>query len=159
MTHASRSIHSFHFLKSAFFDFTGMSSSADESDSSRLSKLIHFAQNSPIKFVALLTLLVTGAVPVGAFLLYAAGTVVCTVLAAVILDLCLLVFGVFGLALALCFAGCISAGVAGLFAMVYFAYTVAGRSLKSARARLTTSNDTSSSGTSSEDEESFDKNK
>ena len=136
-----------------------MSSSADESDSSRLSKLIHFAQNSPIKFVALLTLLVTGAVPVGAFLLYAAGTIVCTVIAAVVLDLSLLVFGVFGLALALCFAGCITAGVAGLFAVVYFAYTVAVGSLKSARARLTPSNDTSTPGTSSEDDESFDKNK
>ena len=131
---------------------------ADESDSSRLSKIIHFAQSSPIKFVALLTLLVTGAVPVGAFLLYAAGTIVCTLIAAVVLDLSLLAFGVFVLALALCFAGCITGGVAGLFTVFYFTYRAAVCSLKNARARLTPSTDTSPS-TSSEDDETFDKNK
>jgi hypothetical protein len=132
-----------------------MSSSADES---RLSKIILFAQQSPIKFVALVTLLVTGAVPVGAFLLYAAGTVACTIIAAVVLDLSLLVFGVFCLALALCFAGCITGGVAGLFAVVYVAYRAAVESFKGAKARLTPSTVTSSD-TSSEDDATFDKNK
>ena len=138
-----------------------MSSSPEheEDPDSRLSKITSFALLNPIKFVALLTLLVTGAVPVVAFLLYAAGTIVCTIIAAIVLDLTLLAFGVFGLAVALCFAGCITGGVAALFSVVYFGYRAAVESISRAKARLTPSTVTSSADTSSEGDETFDKNK
>lgn len=161
MTHVSHCVHSFRYLKDAFFDFSSMSSTTEREAylGDRLSKVVRFAQQNPIKFVALLSLLVTGALPVGAFLLYATGTVVCTVVAAIVLDLALLAFGVFGLALALCVVGCITGGVAGLFSVVYFSYKAAVGSLNKAKARLTPSTIASSSGTNSEGDEIFDKDK
>ena len=127
--------------------------------SDRLNQLIQFAKQNPIKFVALSCFVVTGAVPVGAFLLYATGTVVCTLVAAIVLDLTLLALGVFGLATALCFVGCITGGVAGLFSLVYLGYRAAVGSLNRAKATLTPSTVTPSPGTNSEGEETLDKNK
>ena len=123
--------------------------------------LTSYAMQSPVKFVALATLALTGAVPVGVFLLYAAGTVVGTAIAALVLDLALLTFGVFGLAVGLCFAACISCGVAGVFSAAYFGYRAAVGSLKRARTRLSPSTvaASSSSGTTSEEGETFDKEK
>lgn len=127
--------------------------------SDRLNQLVQFAKQNPVKFVALSCFVVTGAVPVGAFLLYATGTVVCTVVAAIVLDLALLAVGVFGLATALCFVGCITGGVAALFSLVYLGYKAAVGSLNRAKASLTPSTVTPSPGTNSEGEETLDKNK
>ena len=150
-THASHCVHSFQYLKDAFLDFPSMSS---ETTADRVSKIVQYALQNPIKFVALLSLAVTGAVPVVAFLLYVAGTVVCTVVAAVVLDLALLALGVFGLALALCFVCCISGGVVGLFSLVYFGYRAAVGGLNRARANLTPAT-VGGGTTSSEGDEAF----
>lgn len=136
-----------------------MSSTTDVEVSDRLNTLVHFAKQSPIKFVAVSCFVVTGAVPVGAFLLYATGTVVGTLVAAIVLNLALLALGVFGLVLALCFVGCITGGVTGLFSLVYFGYKAAVGSLNKAKASLTPSTVTPSPATNSEGEETFDKSK
>ena len=159
----------FHYLRATFLDFAAgvadtMSSTTPSSDETRrgvtLSAAVQYALHNPVKFVALASLVVTGAVPLGVFLLYAAGTVVCTVVAAIVLDLALLTFGVFGLVLALCFALCISGCVAGLFSVVYLGYKAAVGSVNQARTRLTPSTLAPSS-LASEDaaEETFDKTK
>ena len=116
----SHCIHSFHYLKNAFFEIPSMS----DSDNYR-EKMLQFASHNPVKFVALVSVAVTGAIPVVCFLLYAVGTVLCTLVAAVVLDIALLSVGVFGLALALCFAGCFAACVAGVFSVVFLGYKTA----------------------------------
>ena len=123
-----------------------------------LNAVARYALRNPVKFVALATLTVTGAVPLGVFLLYAGATVVCTVVAAIALDLALLTLGVFLLAVALCFALCISGGVAGLFSVVYFACRIAAGGVNQARrTRLVPSTVAPSS--SEGDGETFDKHK
>ena len=166
MTQKSHCINIIHYLRATFLDFATaataiMSSTAspDETRSRTLGEAVQYALQNPVKFVALATLIVTGAVPLGAFVLYAAGTVVCTAIAAIVLDLALLTFGAFGLALALCFALCISGGVAGLFSVVYFGYRAALGSVNQARARLAPSTVASSSLASEDAGEAFDKSK
>ena len=159
MTQDSRCIHSFHYLKGAVFDFS-MSSSPGEAD--RLSRLIHYAARNPIAAVGLLSLVVTGAIPVGAFLVYAIVAVVCTVVAAIVLDLALLALGVFCLLLALCVAGCISGGVTLAFSGVYVGYRATVGGLNRAKATLTpatVSSDSAPAPTSSDGDEEIDKNK
>ena len=125
-----------------------------------LASLLHHALENPVKFVALATLAVTAAVPVFAFTVYAAGTVVCTAIAAIVLDLALLTLGACGLALGLCFATCISVGVAGLFWAGYVGYRAAVGGVSRARTRLYPSTIASSSGEPvTEVEETFDKDK
>lgn len=161
----SRCIHSFHYLKDAFFDFPAMSSLTESDSKDWPAKLAHFASQHPIKFVAIVSLIATGAVPAVAFLLYAAGTIVCTLIAAVVLDLVLLAFGVFGLALALCFVACITGGVVGIFSALYFGYKATTRSLREAKGRLAPStlvpstNPSSQQPSESQTDEPFDKNK
>lgn len=163
MTQDSRCVHSFYYLKSAFFDFsTTMSSSTDAEAHGRFSRLIHYAMQNPIASVALLSLVVTGAVPVGAFLIYAVGTIVCTVVAAIVLDLALLGLGVFFLVLALCVVGCISGGAAVAFSGVYVVYRATMGGLSKAKATLapaTISPDTARRHSNSEGDEECDKNK
>ena len=131
--------------------------SVSSTSCNQVNSITQYAAQNPVKFVAIASLVVTGAVPVGAFFLYAVGTVLCTLIAAIVLDLTLLAFGVFGLLLALCFVGCISGGVVGLFSLVYFAYRAAVGSLNHARTRLTPQSSPPSP--SPDDEESYDKNK
>ena len=169
MTHVSHCVHSFHYLKDAFLDFSNMSSTSQTDPGDWQSRMLHFATQNPIKFVAVLSMAVTGVVPVGVFLLYAAGTVVCTLVAAVVLDVALLACGVFVLALALCCVGCITGGVAGIFSVVYFGYKAATGSVRKAKARLAPSTITPSSHpppsssspapTDLDADEAFDKNK
>lgn len=135
-----------------------MSSPSSDETRSILAPAVDYAFRNPVKFVALATLVLTGAVPVGVFLVYAAGTVACTVVAAVVLDFALLTLGVFVLAVALCFALCISGGVAGLFSVVYFGYRAALGSVNQARTRLAPST-VAASRLPSEDSDTFDKSK
>ena len=99
-------------------------------------KMLHFAARNPIKFVALASVAVTGAIPVVCFLLYAVGTVLCTLIAAVVLDVALLAVGVFGLAVALCFVGCFSACAAGIFSVLFLGYQTAKGGWSKARSSL-----------------------
>lgn len=122
-----------------------------------MNSITHYAAQNPIKFVAIVSVVVTGAIPVGAFFLYVVGTVLCTLIAAIVLDLTLLAFGVFGLLLSLCFVGCISGCVAGVFSLVYFGYRAAVGSLNHARTRLAPQNFPPSP--SPDEEETYDKNK
>lgn len=161
----SRCIHSFHYLKDAFFDFSAMSSLTESDLKDWPARAAHFASQHPIKFVAILSLVATGAVPAVAFLLYAAGTVVCTLIAAVVLDLILLAFGVCGLALAMCFVACVTGGVVGVFSALYFGYKATVKSLREAKGRLApstlvpSSNPSSQQPPESQTDEPFDKNK
>ena len=125
-------------------------------------EVTRFASHHPVKFVAVASLLATGALPILAFLLYALGTVSFTLIAAVVLDLVLLALGACGLALALCFVGCATGSIVGCFSLLYFAYTATVGGLREAKARLAPSTvvpSSSSPPAEAQTDESVDKNK
>lgn len=162
---SSRCCQSFHNLKDALFDFS-ISDPLTMSASNKfnLSAIVQYAVQYPVRFVTLVALVVTGSVPVVAFLFYAAGVIIGTIVAALVLDLALLIFGIFCLAVALCFSFCVSAGMAGIFSAVYLGYRATVGGVKQARTRLAppvppTTLTPSSSPTPDSDGETFDKHK
>ena len=74
---------------------------------------------NPLKFVAISTLAACSSIPIIAFLCFAVGTLIATVIAGVIWEMLLLFLGILGLAAALSVALCLSMCVTAAAAVVY----------------------------------------
>lgn len=92
-------------------------------------KLMKYAADNPVKFVALCSFFTLGAVPLMVFLAYAIATLVASLVGAVVVELFLLAVGITGLAIVLFFVTCLSLCATAIFTAAYFIYTtVSGKS-------------------------------
>lgn len=85
-------------------------------------RILKYAQDNPVKFVAMGSFTTLGGVPLLAFLAYSAATLVASVIGAVIMELFLLAVGITGLAFVLFFVTCMSVCATSVFAAAYFTY-------------------------------------
>lgn len=93
------------------------------------SKMMAYARENPVKFVALGSFSVMGAIPVLAFSAYSVATLLASIIGAVVVELFLLAVGITGLTFVLLFVTCISVCVTSLFGALYFTYRAASSTL------------------------------
>lgn len=102
----------------------------------RWNKLVLYAKENPVKFVAVGSFCVLGAIPLLAFLAYGVSTLIATIVGAIIVELFLLAVGITGLAFILFFATCIAVCATSVFAAVYFSYRAASSTLSKTKSRF-----------------------
>ena len=93
-------------------------------------RTLAYANNNPVKFVAVSTFCTLGAVPLLAFLAYSVATLVASIVGAVVIELFLLAMGITGLAFVLFFVTCIAACATSAFAALYFGYQAANSTFR-----------------------------
>lgn len=130
--------HSFYFVKEAFWeDFLPSNFLKavrelifDFKMGDLIEKVLKFANDHPIQFVALLVFCCLGGVPLVVFLVYAVATVIASIIGAVVLELILIGIGITGLAFVLFFVTCITTCATAIFMAVYYSYQVANSTWK-----------------------------
>ena len=85
-------------------------------------KMLEYASENPVKFVALGSFSVLASVPILSFVIYSFFTLMATIIGAMVIELFLLTVAIIGLAFVLFFVMCISTSVTGVFGAVYFVY-------------------------------------
>ena len=84
--------------------------------------MMSYAGDNPVKFVALSTFTLVGAIPVLAFTAYCVASLVACIIGAVVVEIFLLALGITGLTFVLFFVTCISLCVTSVFGALLFAY-------------------------------------
>ncbi len=92
-------------------------------------RIMQYANDNPVKFAALSSFCILGAVPLVAFLAYSVATIIASLVGAVVIELVLLAVGITVLAFVLFFVTCISVCITSVFAAVYFTYKAASTTL------------------------------
>ena len=85
-------------------------------------RILLYARDNPVKFVAIGSFATLGALPIIGFLAYSAATIVASIVGAVVIELFLLALGITGLAFVLFFITCISVCATSVFAAAYYTY-------------------------------------
>ncbi len=85
-------------------------------------KLMRYANDNPVKFVAMSSFFTLGAVPLMMFVAYGIATLIASLVGAVVIELFLLAIGITGLVFVLFFIMCLSVCATSIFAAVYFTY-------------------------------------
>lgn len=98
-------------------------------------KMMKYATEHPLKFVALATFTTLGGVPVITFLAYSVATIIASLIGAVILELFLLVVGITALAFVLVFVSCATVCVTSLAMAFYYVLAAANCSWKLRKSR------------------------
>jgi arginine exporter protein ArgO len=91
---------------------------------------LEYAKENPVKFVAISSFLVLGAIPLVAFLGYSAVAVIASCIVAVIVDLFVISIGAIGLSFVLFVATCMTVCATSVFAGFYFTYRMASGAIK-----------------------------
>ena len=120
-------------------------------------KLKQFACDHPVQFVGLASFAAFGAIPAGAFAVYAVATLIASLVGALILEVVLLAVGIAGLAIVLFCVTCVSGCVVSVFSALYYSYRLASCTVKKARRPWPISNPSDFSQTQTD--EPFDKTK
>lgn len=100
-------------------------SNKDEPGCTWCAKIIAYAKQNPIKFTALASFLILGAIPIFAFLGYSATAVIISCIVAIVVDLFIISIGAIGLSFVLFFVTCMTVCATSVFAGFYFTYRIA----------------------------------
>ena len=98
-------------------------------------KMMKYATEHPLKFVALATFTTLGGVPVITFLAYSVATIIASLIGAIILELFLLVVGITALAFILVFVTCATVCVTSIAMAFYYVLVAANCSWKLRKSR------------------------
>lgn len=91
-------------------------------DTNMLKRLQQFGRSNPVQFVAVTAFAVMAGIPVATFLAYAIGTLIASLIGALVLEVVLLFGGIMVLGIALFVVVSLTACITAIFASVYYAY-------------------------------------
>ena len=94
----------------------------ESTDNDVSTRLLQFGRSNPVQFVAVAAFAVMAGIPVAIFLAYAIGTLIASLVGALVLEVVLLFGGVVVLGIALFVVVSLTACTTAIFASLYYAY-------------------------------------
>lgn len=94
----------------------------EPTDVSMSERLQQFGRSNPVQFVAVAAFAVMAGIPVATFLAYAIGTLIASLVGALVLEVVLLFGGIMVLGIALFVVVSLTACITAIFASIYYAY-------------------------------------
>ena len=94
----------------------------EPTDTNMSERLQQFGRSNPVQFVAVAAFAVMAGIPVATFLAYAIGTLIASLVGALVLEVVLLFGGIMVLGIALFVVVSLTACITAIFASIYYAY-------------------------------------